>query len=100
MVGNALVDMVGNEAMEGANLLLAIEGGDYGHKGDDNRPTIDEGMPNIDAFIDPFGKISKLEVELAASRALVEEYKAKIEQLKHDLQKQQNIVLTLCSQKH
>jgi hypothetical protein len=100
VVENALIDMVGNEDMEGANLFPTIEGGDYGHKEDGNGPTMDEGMPNIDAFIDPFGKISKLEAELAASRALVEEYKAKIEQLEHDLQKQQNIVVTLCGQKH
>jgi hypothetical protein len=61
---------------------------------------MDEGMPNMEAHFDLFVKITKLEQELAASRALVEKYKAKVEQLEHDLQKEKNIVPTLCGQKH
>jgi hypothetical protein len=50
-----------------------------------------------------FEKVSKLKQELVASKALVEEYKAKVEQLEHDLhdlQEEKYIVLTLCGQKH
>jgi hypothetical protein len=88
MVENTLNNMVNKDNMEGLYLLPAIEGEDYRHKGEDSGPTMDEGMPNMEAPIDPFGKISKLEVELAASRAPIEEYKAKVEQLENDLQEE------------
>jgi hypothetical protein len=38
---------------------------------------MDEGLPNTEAQYDPFQKIAELEQELATSRALMEEYKAK-----------------------
>jgi hypothetical protein len=79
MVENAFNNMVDNDNVEGPYLLLATEGRDYGHEGDGNGPTMDEGMPKVEAPIDLFGKISELEVELPTSRALVEEYKAKVE---------------------
>jgi hypothetical protein len=38
-------------------------------------------MPNMEAPMDPFGRIFELQTELAAIRALMEECKAKIEEL-------------------
>jgi hypothetical protein len=85
MVENAFNDMVDNDNTEGPLFLPTIEGGDYGHKGEGSGPTMDEGMPNVEAHFVPIQKISKLEQELEASRTLVEEYKAKVGQLKYDL---------------
>jgi hypothetical protein len=77
-VENALNNMVDNDNTEGAVLLLAIIGGDYGHEGEGNGSTMNEGMPNMEAHFNPFEKINILEQELTTSRALVEEYKAKV----------------------
>jgi hypothetical protein len=79
MVENILIDIVDNQGMEGANLLPAIQGGDYGHKGEDSGSTMDEGMPIMEAPMDPFRKIIEMDQELAALRALEEEYEAKVE---------------------
>jgi hypothetical protein len=89
--------MVDNETTEGPLLLPAIEGGDYGHgqEGVGSGPTMDDGLPNLQAHYDPFQKIAKLERELAISRALVEEYKAKVEQLEEDLEAHKNMVSPL-----
>jgi hypothetical protein len=100
MVENALNDMVDNDNTKKPYLLPAIEGGEYGYRKEGSGPTMDEGMPNMKADFDPFQKINGLEQELAASRALVEKYKAKVEQLEHDLKEEKNIVFTLCGEKH
>jgi hypothetical protein len=55
--------------------------GDYGDEEEGSTPNMDEGMPNMKTPMDPFGRIIKLEAELEAWKALVEEYKAKIEKL-------------------
>jgi hypothetical protein len=100
MLKNTLNDMVDNDNMEDPCLLPTIDGGDYGQEEEGSGYTKKEGMPNVEAFIDPFGKIIELEDELASSRALVEEYKAKIEKLEHDLMVQENIVKALCGSAH
>jgi hypothetical protein len=58
---------------------------------------MDEGVPNMEAHINPFEKIIQLEQELATSRALVKEYKAKVEKLGNDLHAEKNIVTALCN---
>jgi hypothetical protein len=81
MLKSTLNDMLDNEDVEVPYFLLAIEGGDYGHNGEDTMPTMDEGVSNMEAFKDPFGRIMELKAELATSRILVENYKAHIEKL-------------------
>jgi hypothetical protein len=53
MVENAFNDMVDNDNTEGPLFLPTIEGGDYGHKGEGSGPTMDEGMPNVEAHFVP-----------------------------------------------
>jgi hypothetical protein len=57
----ALNDIVEIDNTDGALLLPAIEWGDYGHEGEGNGSTMDEGMPNMEVYFDPFQKISELE---------------------------------------
>jgi hypothetical protein len=57
-------------------------------------------IPNMEAPIIPFGRIIKLKAKLAASRALVEDYKAKIEKLELDNMVKQNIINALCGSVH
>jgi hypothetical protein len=59
-----------------------------------------EGFPNTEAQYDPFQKIAKLQQELVISRALVEEYKAKVEWLEEDLKAQKNVVSRLSGNAH
>jgi hypothetical protein len=75
MVQNTLIDMVDNAYTEGPLLLPAIEGRDYGHGQEEegSGPTMDEGLPNMDAHFYHFQKIAELERDLATSRVLVEE---------------------------
>ena len=51
LVHNTLTKMVANETTEESLLLHATKGGDYGHgeEGEGSGPTMDEGLPNIDA---------------------------------------------------
>jgi hypothetical protein len=56
---------------------------------------MDNGLPNTEAQCDLFQKIPKLEQELATSKAIVEEYKAKVERLEEDLEVQKNVVSRL-----
>jgi hypothetical protein len=81
MLENTLNDMVDNENVEVPYFFLAIEEVEFGYKEEDSGSTMDEGMPSTEAPMDPFQQIMKLEAELAASKALVEEYKAKVAKL-------------------
>jgi hypothetical protein len=96
MVENALNDMVDNDNTKKPYLLPAIEGGEYGYRKEGSGPTMDEGMPDMEAYTNPFEKIKKLEQQLATSRALVEEYKVKVGKLKNDLWAEKNKVTALC----
>jgi hypothetical protein len=51
------------------------------------RATMGKGMPNMEAPMDPFGRIMDLECELATLRALVE----------LDILEKQNIINALCN---
>jgi hypothetical protein len=77
-------------------LFPVIEGVHYQHEGEGSGPTMDEGMPDMEAYTNPFEKIKKLEQQLATSRALVEEYKVKVGKLKNDLWAEKNKVTALC----
>jgi hypothetical protein len=90
MLKTALNDMVDIEYELKTLLLLAIEKVEFEYEGEDSRSTMDEGMQYTKAFIGPFQRIKELEVKLAALRALVKEYKAKIAKL--NITAQQNIV--------
>ena len=61
MVENTLIDIIDNQGMEGTNLLSDIQGGDYGHEEEDCGSTMNEGMPNMEAPMDPFRKIIEME---------------------------------------
>jgi hypothetical protein len=61
MVENALINMVDNDNTEGALFLPAIEGIHYQHDGEDSGSTTDEGMPDMEAHINPFEMIKELE---------------------------------------
>jgi hypothetical protein len=97
MVHNTLIEMVANEPIEEPLLLQAIEGGDHGHgeEGEGSGPTMDEGFPDMDVPCNPFEKIAELEQELATSKALVEEYKSKNQELEEELMAQKNMVSRL-----
>jgi hypothetical protein len=60
MAENAFNNMVDNDNMEGPYLLPIVKKGDHVYKREGIGPTMDEGIPNIEAPIDPFGKNSKL----------------------------------------
>jgi hypothetical protein len=87
LVHNTFTEMVANEHTEEPLLLQAIEGGDHGHgeEGEDSGPTMDEGFPDIEVPCNPFEKIAELQQELATSKALVEEYKLKNQELEEEL---------------
>jgi hypothetical protein len=87
MVHNTLIEMVASESIEEPLLHQAIEGGDHGHgeEGEDSGPTMDEGFPDMEVLWNPFDKIAELEQELATSKALVEEYKLKNQELEEEL---------------
>jgi hypothetical protein len=61
---------------------------------------MDESMPNTKAPIDPFGMIMELHAELVATKALVEEYKAKIAKVELENMEKQNIMNALCIPTH
>jgi hypothetical protein len=94
VVYNTLTEMVANEPTEEPLLLQAIEGGDHGHgeEGEGSGPTMDEGFPDMEDPCNPFEKIVELEQELATSKALVEEYKLKNQELEEELVAQKNMV--------
>jgi hypothetical protein len=56
---------------------------------------VDEGFPDMEAQCNPFEKIAELEQELATSKALVEEYKLKNQQLEEELMAHKNMVSRL-----
>jgi hypothetical protein len=97
VVYNTLTEMVANEPTEKPLLLQAIEEGDYGHgeEGEDSGPTMDEGFPDMEVPCNPFEKIAELEQELVTSKALVEEYKLKNQELEVELVAQKNMVSRL-----
>jgi hypothetical protein len=106
MVHNTLIEMVANEpieepllhqAIEEPLLHQAIEGGDHGHgeEGEGSGPTMDEGFPDMEVPWNPFDKIAELEQELAISKALVEEYKLKNQELEEELVAHKNMVSRL-----
>jgi hypothetical protein len=106
MVHNTLIEMVANEpieeplphqAIEEPLLHQAIEGGDHGHGEEEegSGPTMDEGFPDMEVPWNPFDKIAELEQELATSKALVEEYKLKNQELEEELVAQKNMVSRL-----
>ena len=72
-------------------------GGDHGHgeEGEGSGSTMDEGIPDMDIPCNPFEKIAELEQELATSKALIEEYKLKNQELEEELVAQKNMVLHL-----
>jgi hypothetical protein len=72
-------------------------GGDHGHgeEGEGSGPTMDEGFPDMEVPWNPFDKIKELEQELATSKALVEEYKLKNQELEEKLVAQKNMVSRL-----
>jgi hypothetical protein len=105
-VHNTLIEMVANDpiveplphqAIEEPVLHQAIEEGDHGHgeKGEGSGPTMDEGFPNMEVPWNPFEKIAELEQELATSKALVEEYKLRNQELEEELVAQKNMVSRL-----
>jgi hypothetical protein len=87
MLENTLNDMVDNDKEEVPYLLPAIEGEDYGYEGEGSGSTMNEGMPSTEAPMVPFN----------ISRALVEEYKAKIEKLELDNLEKGNIINVIYS---
>jgi hypothetical protein len=97
VVHNTLTEMVANESIEEPLLLQAIEEGDHGHgeEGEGSGPTMDEGFSDMEVPWNPFDKIAELEQELATSRALVEEYKLKNQELEEELVAQKNMVSRL-----
>jgi hypothetical protein len=97
VVHNTLTEMVANEPIEEPLLLQAIEGGDHGHReeGEGSGPTMDEGFPDMEVPWNPFDKIVELEQELATSKALVEEYKLKNQELEEEPVAQKNMVSRL-----
>jgi hypothetical protein len=106
MVHNTLIEMVANDpieeplphqAIEEPVLHQAIEEGDHGHgeEGEGSGPTMDEGFPNMEVPWNPFDKIVELEQELATSKALVEEYKLRNQELEEELVAQKNMVSRL-----
>ena len=97
MLENTLNDMVDNDKEEVPYLLPAIEGEDYGYEGEGSRSTMNEVMSSTEAPMDPFQHIKELEVELAASKALVQDYRAKIEKLELDNLEKGNIINVICS---
>jgi hypothetical protein len=84
---------VDNKDMEVPYLLPTIDREGSG-------PTMDDGIQKMEALRDLFEKIIKLRAQLATSRALVEEYKAKIEKLELDNMEKQNIINVLCGSSH
>jgi hypothetical protein len=94
VVHNTLTKMVSNETTEEPLLLEATKGEDYGHgeEGESSGPTMDEGFPDMEAPCNPFEKIAELEQELATSKALVEEYKLKNQELEEELVAHKNMV--------
>jgi hypothetical protein len=97
VVYNTLTKMVANETTWELLLLEATEGEDNGHgeEGEGSGPTMDEGFPDIEAPCNPFEKIAELEQELATSKALVEEYKLKNQELEEELVAHKNMVSRL-----
>jgi hypothetical protein len=71
--------------------------GDYREEQDveSSGPAMGEALPNIEAHFDPFQRIAKLEEDLASTKALMEDFKATVEQLQAELEAQKNIVATL-----
>jgi hypothetical protein len=74
-----------------------MRGGDYRKEQDveSSGPAMDEALPNTEVHFDPFQRIAKLEEDLASTRALMEDFKAKVEQLQVELEAQKKIVATL-----
>jgi uncharacterized coiled-coil protein SlyX len=54
-----------------------------------------EALPNTEAHFDPFQRITKLEEDLAFTKALMEDFKATVERLQVELEAQKKIVATL-----
>ena len=54
-----------------------------------------EALPNMEAHFDHFQRIAKLEEDMASIRALMEDFKAKVEQLQTELEAQKKIGATL-----
>jgi hypothetical protein len=97
MVHNTLIDMVNNDTTESLLPLPPNEGGDFRKEQDveSSRPAMGKALPNTEAHFDPFQRIAKLEEDLASTRALMEDFKAKVEQLQAELEAQKKIVATL-----
>jgi hypothetical protein len=97
MVHNTLIEMVANEPIEEPLPHQAIEGGDHGHGEEEegSGPTMDEGFPDMEVPWNPFDKIAELEQELATSKALVEEYKLKNQELEEELVAHKDMVSRL-----
>jgi hypothetical protein len=97
VVHNTFTKMVANEPTEEPLLLQAIEGGDHGHgeEVEGSGPTMDEGFPDMEVLCNSSDKIAELEQELAISKALVEEYKLKNQELEEELVAQKNMVSRL-----
>lgn len=92
MVHNTLIDMVNNDTTKSLLPLPPNEGGDYQKEQDvgSSGPAMGEALPNTEAHFDRFQKIAKLEEDLVSTRALMEDFKAKVEQLQAKLEAQKN----------
>jgi hypothetical protein len=54
MLENTLNDRVDHGNMEDPHFFPSIEGMEFGYEREDSGPAIDEGMPNMEATMDPF----------------------------------------------
>jgi hypothetical protein len=90
MVHNTLINMVNNDTTESLLPLPPNEGGDYRKQQDieSRGPAMGKALPNTKAHFDPFQRIAKLEEDLASTKALMEDFKAKVEQLQAELEAQ------------
>jgi hypothetical protein len=88
MVHNTLIDMVNNDTTESLLLLPPNEGLRKEQDVKSNGPAMGKALPNTKAHFDPFQRITKLEEDLASTKALMEEFKAKVEQLQVELEAQ------------
>jgi hypothetical protein len=95
MVHNTLIDMVNNDTAETMLLLPPNEGPRKEQDVESSGPAMGEALPNMEAHFDPFQRITNLEEDLASTKALMEDFKAKVEQLQVELEAQKEIVATL-----
>jgi hypothetical protein len=95
MVHNTLIDMVNNDTTESLLLLPPNEGPRKEQDVESSGPAMGEALPNTEAHFDPFQRITKLEEDLASTKAFMEDFKAKVEQLQVELEAQKKIVATL-----